>query len=161
MAWIQEQGIGTREELEQRYHVADEQASALRNRCAELNTALRETNERIQLLGRYLSNKTIYGQFLKAEDKPTFRHDHAEQIIEYEEAVRKLKELYPESFPTMKALKSQKTALMKEHREAMTQLKASEKEWRALRIATSNVEAMLDQPARAHMRNMRRGEVLE
>ena len=159
--WIQEQGIGTREELEQRYHVADEQASALRNRCAELNTALRETNERIQLLGRYLSNKTIYGQFLKAEDKPTFRHDHAEQIIEYEEAVRKLKELYPESFPTMKALKSQKTALMKEHREAMTQLKASEKEWRALRIATSNVEAMLDQPARAHMRNMRRGEVLE
>ena len=61
----------------------------------------------------------------------------------------------------MKALKSQKTTLMKARGEAMTQLKASEKEWRALRIATSNVEAMLDQPARAHMRNMRRGEVLE
>ena len=75
--------------------------------------------------------------------------------------MRKLKEIYPESFPTMKTLKSQKTALMKERGEAMTQLKASEKEWRALRIAFGNVEAMLDQPVPAHTRNMRRGETLE
>ena len=61
----------------------------------------------------------------------------------------------------MKALKSQKTALMKERSEATTQLKVSEKAFRALRIAFSNVEAMLDQPAPAHMRNMRRGELLE
>ena len=126
-----------------------------------MSTALRGINEQILLLGRYLSNKTIYGQFLKTEDKPAFRHDHAEQISEYEEAVRKLKEVYPESFPTMKALKSQKTALMKERSEATTQLKASEKAFRALRIASSNVEAMLDQPVPAHTRSSRREEVLE
>ena len=161
VAWIQEQGIGTREELEQRYHAVGEQVAALQDRCSELNTAIRGINEQIHVLGCYLSNKTIYGQFLKAEDKPTFRHDHAKQISDYEEAVRKLKEIYPESFPTMKALKSQKTALMKERSEATTQLKVSEKAFRALRIAFSNVEAMLDQPAPAHMRNMRRGELLE
>ena len=69
-----------REELERRYHVAEEQETALRNRTAELNTEVREINEQIWLLGCYLSNKTVYGQFLKAEDKPAFRHDHAEQI---------------------------------------------------------------------------------
>lgn len=161
VAWIQEQGIGTREELEQRYHVADEQATALWNRCDELNTALQEVNEQILLLGRYLSNKTIYGEFLKTEDKPAFRHEHAEQISEYEEAVRKLKEVYSESFPTMKALKSQKTTLMKARGEAMTQLKASEKKFRALRIAFSNVEAMLDQPVPTQTRRLGRGEALE
>ena len=50
MAWIQEQGIGTREELERRYHVAEEQETALQNRTAELNTEVREINEQIWLL---------------------------------------------------------------------------------------------------------------
>ena len=58
--------------------------------------------------------------------------------------MRKLKEIYPESFPTMKALKAQKALLVKEHGETTTRLKASEKAWRALRIAFCNVEAMMD-----------------
>ena len=161
VSWIQEQGIGTREELEQRYHDANDKVVAAQSRYAELDVAIRKTNEEIHLLGCYLSGKTVYGQFLLAKDKASFRCEHAEQITGYEEAVRKLKEIHPNGFPSMKTLREHKAGFMKEWIEQKALLKAGEKELRALDIASRNVEAMLDQPVPARTRNMRRGEVLE
>ena len=75
--------------------------------------------------------------------------------------MRKLKEIHPNGFPSMKTLRGRKTDAMKEWREQKALQKASEKEQRALGIASHNVKAMLDQPVPAHTRNLRRGEVLE
>ena len=75
--------------------------------------------------------------------------------------MRKLKEIFPESFPTMKTLKIQKATLMKKRSEAAAQQNNIEKEQRTLRVAFSNVSGILDQPVRADNSSQKYGEMLE
>ena len=144
VAWIQEQGIDTREELMQRSHDADVRTATARNRCAELDVVIQRTNEDIRLLGGYLSGKAVFGQFLKAEDKARFRQNHAAQIAKYEEAVRRLKETYPDGFPSMKTLREQKARYVSEQREEKRRIKAWENRARELEVAVKNVSIMID-----------------
>ena len=155
VAWIQEQGIETREELTQRYHDAQEQLAAFQNRCTELNIELQAINEEKTLLGCYLANKKVYGEFLKVEDKAAFRHEHTEQIDGYEDAVRRLKEIYPNHFPTMKALKEQKAGLVKERNVVNAQLKNSSKRAKELETASYNVDEILGNRPQIQRRNFR------
>lgn len=161
VAWIQEQGIDSWEELAQRRFDAEEQYMAARDRCAELSAEIQGINEEIHLLGRYLAGKTAYGQFLKAEDKSAFRREHAEEIDSHEEAVRRLKEMFPDGFPSMKMLRARKAAYIKEQSEQKALLKTSGKQRRELEIASRNVEAMLEAPVPARARILRSGEALE
>lgn len=63
-------------------------------------------------LGQYLSAKSIYGEFLKAPNKKTFRQAHSDELAQYEEALQILKQHSPDGkFPTMKDLRAEKEQL--------------------------------------------------
>ena len=90
------------------------------------------------------TNRAVYGQFLKAVDKAAFWREHAEQIAGYEEAVRKLKRIHPEGFPTMKTLRERKQDLIKEWRGQKALMMNYGKIRKGLETAFRNVKAMLD-----------------
>ena len=65
-----------------------------------------------RVLGQYLSAKSIYGEFLKAPNKKTFRQAHSDELAQYEEALQILKQHSPDGkFPTMKDLRAEKEQL--------------------------------------------------
>ena len=75
--------------------------------------------------------------------------------------MQRLKEMFPNGFPSMKTLRARKAAYIKEQSEQKALLKTSGKKWRELEIASRNVEAMLEAPVPAHARILRSGEALE
>ena len=119
------------------------------------NIRLRKVNGEIGLLGRYLANKAVYAEFLKMGDRAAFRREYVEQIDGYEQAVRRLKEIYPNRFPTMKALREQKDGLAKERNEVNAQLKASRKRTKELETASYNVDEILGNPPQMERRHFR------
>ncbi len=144
VAWIQEHGISSREELEQKRIDAEARYAEANTRNNELSQEIFSVNEEIRFLGCYLVNKAIYGQFLKAEDKATFRREHADQIDSYEEAVRWLKGVSSEGFPSLKALKERKAAYVQEQREQKALMKAWGKKARDFKVADKNVDLMVN-----------------
>ena len=156
VAWIQEHGIDSREELEQMRSEAEESYSKSQARYDELNQIIRDVNEEIRLLGCYLTNKSLYGQFLKAEDKATFRREHEDQIDTYEEAVRRLKVMSSDSFPSMKTLRLRKQELLKERRTQVVKMLEHMKEQKGLEVVYENVKAILDSPFAVERRRQER-----
>ena len=57
---------------------------------------MKSINEKIHFTGQYLSNKKVYKEFVKSQNKKLFRQEHIEQINAYEEARSKLKSFYPD-----------------------------------------------------------------
>lgn len=94
VAFIQEQGIDSIDELNK--SLSDAQAgyhSALSS-LRETEAQLKSVNEAIHHLGVYLSRKKLYREFLHAKNKGEFRTAHRKEIDEYEGSSAFLKKQY-------------------------------------------------------------------
>ena len=112
LAFLQENGIGTLEELEQL--LASTQSDFEEKRLSLKNTEdrLRTVNLLIKNSGQYLSHKQIYGEYLKTKNKKQFRDEHESEILLYEAARKELKQLTNgEKVPSLKQLRSEKAQL--------------------------------------------------
>lgn len=73
---------------------------------------IKEINEQIHYTRQYLANKPVYGQMLKSRNKKRFRQEHSSEISLYENAVKFLKNKYPDGkIPSMKMMKEEKEHL--------------------------------------------------
>lgn len=146
VAYIQENGFDTRENLQTTYDSITLQMHDARQKTKDTETQIKSVNEQIHYLGQYLSTKSTYNEFLKARFKGKFRKDHADEIEKHEKAVQILKAQNPDdSLPKMKDLKLEKErllALKAAQYDTYTYYKDYQKE---LRTACANVDSILGQ----------------
>lgn len=146
VAYIQENGFDTRENLQTTYDSITLQMHDARQKTKDTETQIKSVNEQIYYLGQYLSTKSTYNEFLKARFKGKFRKDHADEIEKHEKAAQILKAQNPDgSLPKMKDLKLEKErllALKAAQYDTYTYYKDYQKE---LRTACANVDNILGQ----------------
>ena len=146
VAYIQENGFDTRENLQTTYDSITLQMHDARQKTKDTETQIKSVNEQIHYLGQYLSTKSTYNEFLKARFKGKFRKDHADEIEKHEKAAQILKAQNPDgSLPKMKDLKLEKErllALKAAQYDTYTYYKDYQKE---LRTACANVDSILEQ----------------
>ena len=143
--YVQENGFDTQKDLKSRILSERGKLSETQNRMDELKADMNSLNEQIHFTGQYLSNKRIYAEFLKSNNKKLFRREHAEQIQSYEEARSKLNEFYPDgNILPLKNLKEQKAELQKQMVELKAELKYHKNCCKELEIADANVSVILD-----------------
>ena len=146
VAYIQENGFDTRENLQTTYDSITLQMHDARQKTKDTEAQIKSVNEQIHYLGQYLSTKSTYNEFLKACFKGKFRKVHADEIEKHEKAVQILKAQNPDdSLPKMKDLKLEKErllALKAAQYDTYTYYKDYQKE---LRTACANVDNILGQ----------------
>lgn len=144
VAYVQEHGYDTQEDLLTAFSEAQEQTTEIRKALRSTEQQLKEVNEQIHYTGQYLANKSVYGQFLKSKNKKQFRQEHLSEITLYETARRILKEKSDSGkLPSMNTLKAEKeklTALKNTQYEAYQNLRGYQNE---LKTVCTNVDMIL------------------
>lgn len=144
VAYIQEHGYDSREDLQAAFSEAQVQTTEMRKALRSTEQRLKEINEQIHYTGQYLANKSVYGHFLKSKNKKQFRQEHQSEITLYETARRILKEHSADGkLPSMKFLKAEKeklTTLKSNQYEAYQNLRNYQNE---LKTVCSNVDIIL------------------
>lgn len=144
VAYIQEHGYDTEEDLEQASEEAETQTANMRKALRSTEDKLRQVNEQIHYTGQYLANKSIYRQFINSTNKTKFRQEHQTEITLYETARKILKGYSADGkLPSMKLLKVEKgnlTALKNSQYEAYQNLRKYEKE---LHTVQTNIDTFL------------------
>ena len=114
LIYIQEHGYGTRQELEADMEDARDNLRQAQKSVETLNAELKTLNSQIHYTGQYFASKGIYAESLKAKLKGKFRHEHASEIRDYEEARAWLQHFYPEGkVLPLKTLKVRKDKMLK------------------------------------------------
>mgnify|MGYP006072518707 FL=1 len=144
VAYIQEHGYQSEEDLADAFQKAQAQASQMRKDLRKTEQDLKSVNEQIRYTGQYLANKSVYKQYLGSKSKKKFRQEHHSEITLYETARKVLKEHADGGkLPSMKALKAEKEDLLAQkdsQYEAYQKLRSHEKELKTVR---ANVAAIL------------------
>lgn len=144
IAYVQEHGIDSRENLRSLYHESTEKMNASRQALHSTEKQIQEINQQIHYTGQYLSNKSIYGQMLASRSKKNFRTEHASEISKYEEAVQFLKSQYPDgSFPSIKSLKEEREKLSAQKGAASSAYNNYKYYRKDLQIICTNVDSIL------------------
>ena len=144
LAFLQENGIGTLEELEQLL-------SSTQNDFDERRISLKSTEDRLKAVnlliknsGQYLSNKQVYSEYLKAKNKKKFREEHESELLLYEAARKELKQLTNgEKVPSLKQLSSEKKELVKKKNQEYEDYSFSRAKLRELQTIHTNVNSIL------------------
>ena len=114
LIYIQEHGYGTRQKLEADMEDARDNLRQVQKSVETLNAELKTLNSQIHYTGQYFASKGIYAESLKAKLKGKFRHEHASEIRDYEEARAWLQHFYPEGkMLPLKTLKVRKIEMLK------------------------------------------------
>lgn len=144
VAYIQEHGYQSEEDLADAFQKAQAQASQMRKSLRKTEQDLKSVNAQIHYTGQYLANKSVYKQYLGSKNKKKFRQEHQSEITLYETARKVLKEhANGGKLPSMKALKAEKEDLLAQkdsQYEAYQKLRSHEKELKTVR---ANVVAIL------------------
>ena len=143
VVYIQEQGIGSREELRARQEEASVKLHTAEISLQDTMERIRSTNAQIHFTGQYYANKKIQSEFLKARNKKKYRAEHGKELDLYNDAVRYFKENAGGTIPSIKDLKAEKeklSSLRERQKEEINSLRQYEKE---LQIAVTNVDAIL------------------
>ena len=69
VAYIQEHGYNTAEDLELAYEDAKRHATGMRKALRSTEKKLKQVKEKIHYTGQYLANKSIYRQFINSRNK--------------------------------------------------------------------------------------------
>lgn len=144
VAYVQEHGYDTQEDLQTAFSEAQSQTAEMRKALRSTEQKLKDVNEQIHYTGQYLANKSVYSQFLKSKNKKLFRQEHQSEITLYETARKILQERSDsKKLPSMKILKAEKeklTALKNSQYDAYQNLRGYEKE---LKTVCANVDMIL------------------
>lgn len=144
LAFLQENGIGTLEELEQILSSTQSDFDEKRISLKATEDRLKTVNLLIKNSGQYLAHKQIYGKYLKAKNKKKFREDHESEIILYETARKELKQLTNgEKIPSLKQLRSEKEKLTHKKNQEYEDYSFSRAKLRELQTIQSNVNTIL------------------
>ena len=109
VAYLQEHGYDTEEDLEKALEEAKSQTTDMRKALRSTEGKLKQVNEQIHYTGQYLANKSVYRQFVNSRNKKKFRQEHQAELTLYETARKFLKGQSEDGkLPSMKLLKEEK-----------------------------------------------------
>ena len=144
LAYVQEHGYDTKDDLLAAFSEAQAQASDMRKALRSTEQQIKEIREQIHYTGQYLANKSVYGEYLKSKNKKKFRQEHQSEITLYETARKILQEKSGGGkLPSLKILKAKEAELsaLKESQYAAYQnLRGYQNE---LKTVCANVDAIL------------------
>ena len=155
VAYIQEQGIGSREELDEKCRELSEMADKANAEMEDIERQLKKTNELIHYAGRYFASRSVHDDFLKSWNKGRFRARHRDELAQYDEAVAFFKDTNDGTIPSMKALKENKEKLLRLREEKREAYRGISNYHKDLQTAVRNVEAILG-PNKSDQREMQR-----
>lgn len=144
LAFLQENGIGTVEELEQLLTSTQSDFEEKRVSLKATEDRLKTINLLIKNSGQYLAHKQIYSQYLKAKNKKKFREEHESEILLYEAARKELNQLTNgEKIPSLKQLRLEKENLTKQKNQQYEDYSFSRAKLRELQTVQQNVNSIL------------------
>lgn len=144
LAFLQENGIGTREDLAAVLSSTREDQQTKHDELLKTEARLKEVNLMIRLTGQYYANKAVYGQFLKAKNKAKFRSEHEAEILLYETARKELNELSGgKKLPSLKMLREEKAQLTGMKNALYEDYSTARAKYREIQTVTSNVDMLL------------------
>jgi hypothetical protein len=144
VAFLEEQGIESMEELAALLESTSTDFEAQRSALQETEARLKTVNILIKNTGQYLANKAVYGQYLQAKNKKKFRAEHEPELLLYEAARKALREASGgEKIPTMKQLKAEKEQLTAKKNEQYESFSFSRAKHRELQTVDANVRSIL------------------
>ena len=144
VAYIQEHGFQSKEDLDAALSDASAQSTDARNTLKTTEDTLKNVNEQIHYTGQYLANKSIYSDYRKSRNKEKFYDDHRAELTLYESALRILKEKSQgNKLPTLKMLREEKNRLTELQTMQREDFNARREHERELRTVCSNVDIIL------------------
>ena len=144
VAYIQEHGFQSKEDLDAALSDASAQSTDARNTLKTTEDTLKNVNEQIHYTGQYLANKSIYSDYRKSRNKEKFYDDHRAELTLYESALRILKEKSQgNKLPTLKMLREEKNRLTELQTVQREDFNARREHERELRTVCSNVDIIL------------------
>ena len=144
VAYVQEHGFQSKEELDAALSDASAQSTDARNTLKTTEDTLKNVNEQIHYTGQYLANKSIYSDYRKSRNKEKFYDDHRAELTLYESALRILKEKSQgNKLPTLKMLREEKNRLTELQTMQREDFNARREHERELRTVCSNIDIIL------------------
>ena len=144
VAYIQEHGYDTRQNLQSAFSEAQAQTTEIRKALRSTEQKIKEINEQIHYTGQYLANKSVYRKFIESNNKKKFRKEHQSEITLYETARRILKENSEGGkLPSMKVLKAEKERLVTLKTSQYKAYQNLRKHQNELKTVSSNVDVIL------------------
>ena len=145
VAFVQENHLGTPEELDQKRKIALKQLAEAEDNLQSTKEELRQVNERIHYTGQFLATRDTFHQMLIAHNKGKFRNEHAAEIDRYQKSRDILRSYTPVGkFPSLKSLQARKTELLKLQKAQSVELENMRKNERTISIAAQNVHYILE-----------------
>ncbi|WP_092997390.1 relaxase/mobilization nuclease domain-containing protein [Sarcina sp. DSM 11001] len=144
VAFIQEQGIGSFDELRQKKSSMANAVSDAAEDFRKTEGDIRLTNEMIHFTGQYYATRAIHSDFMRSWNKGRFRLQHQDELNRYDEAVRYFKENNNGKIPLINELRERKKALATERERQEKEAEKIRKGLKNLQTAISNVEVILD-----------------
>jgi hypothetical protein len=80
VAFIQEQGIGSVDELRQKQNSMTNAVSDADEDFREIEGKIRHTNEMIHFAGQYYATRAVHSDFMKSWNKGRFRSQHQDEL---------------------------------------------------------------------------------
>ena len=143
IAFIQEQGIDSRELLQERYDTLQKDIENSQTALHDLHEKIRFTNEQIHFAGQYYVTRPIHADFLKAWNKGRFRMRHRKELAKYDESVKFFQDKTNGVIPSVKKLKEKKNQLMASEKSQNDTLYKLQQDKKKLLTAISNTDAIL------------------
>ena len=144
VAYIQEHGYDSLEDLHAALDQASNQTSAARKSLKDTEQQLKNVNEQIHFTGQYLAYKNVYADYRKSRNKDKFYEEHQAELSLYDTALRTLKEKSGgNKLPSMKALYAEKDRLT-ELRDTQRADFSNRRDYeRELRTVSTNIDMIL------------------
>ena len=145
LAFLQENKIGSLEELSDLRVMAETDADSIHSSLLKVESNLKKANILIRNQGQYFANRSVYHQYLQADNKASFRSEHETELLLYEGARKVLRDEYDSRpFPSRKELLSEKGSLQKERNRLYEEDAAARNRLRSIERIEQNVHAILE-----------------
>ena len=144
VAFIQEQGIGSVDELLQKQRSMANSVSDADAVFRKTEGTIRLTNEMLHYAGQYYASRAVHSDFMRSWNKGRFRSQHQDELNRYDEAVRYFKDKNDGKIPAMNELREKKKTLATEQERQKKETEKIRRGLKNLQTAVSNVEIILD-----------------
>lgn len=145
VAYVQEHGYNTQEELVKAFTEAHTQMNDAKKSLRSTQRQIKHINEKIHYTGQYLANKSIYRQYIQSANKKKFRDEHQTEIALYETARKILKEQSGNTrLPSIKVLKEEKEKLNVLKNSQLHAYKDIQRYQNELKTVCANVDTILN-----------------
>lgn len=149
LAFCQENGIDSREELESLLTSTHEDYLAKKDVHAATTTELKDAREILRYTNQRHANKKVYLEFMSSKNKPKFRAAHESEIQLYEVATKELKHLLEgKPIPSEKKTWARIQELSSRKNEEYEELSEIRRREKSLQEKVDNVRSIYDEPSK-------------